>query len=439
MKIGKPKYTGKHVSAAADTAAPSRSSAKPASEEKPAKAKPVKAPAAKPARRSAEAKQSAPKAERAARAPLPKGVKIAGIVLAVLILIIGSGALFVNAKLNRLNRSVDTNVEKPVNGATVSDDFSANVEGLEVRSGGGELPDGDLFSDKNIVNILLLGTDMKIPGTNDPGRCDCTMICSLNKATGEVKLIGFERAIGVPIPGYEDELLTYAYQYGAGPFMVETIEKCFNVDLAGYVHVGFESFPQVINAIGGIEERQVARISVCGNEVAADSFRRVLRGGFGGVRDKFGNPFCLGSCRTADAAGGTNRFDSGARKVIELEIFFHRAGPERDVRFVPDLEIPGFYLLFAEMFQQSAGKRGNEFFPRFPAPRRRVAETVETDFRIGGLKRGGHGGKFDKRLHAGLQNRFVDFDYTLKMKGSVRAHHIHVVVENAMKAHVLET
>ena len=253
MKIGKPKYTGKHVSAAADTAAPSRSSAKPASEEKPAKAKPVKAPAAKPARRSAEAKQSAPKAERAARAPLPKGVKIAGIVLAVFILIIGSGALFVNAKLNRLNRSVDTNVEKPVNGATFLDDFFANVEGLEVRSGGGELPDGNLFSDKNIVNILLLGTDMKIPGTNDPGRCDCTMICSLNKATGEVKLIGFERAIGVPIPGYEDELLTYAYQYGAGPFMVETIEKCFNVDLAGYVHVGFESFPQVINAIGGID------------------------------------------------------------------------------------------------------------------------------------------------------------------------------------------
>lgn len=253
MKIGKPKYTGKHVSAAADTAAPSRSSAKPASEEKPAKAQPVKAPAAKPARRSAEVKQSAPKAERAARAPLPKGVKIAGIVLAVFILIIGSGALFVNAKLNRLNRSVDTNVEKPVNGATFLDDFFANVEGLEVRSGGGELPDGDLFSDKNIVNILLLGTDMKIPGTNDPGRCDCTMICSLNKSTGEVKLIGFERAIGVPIPGYEDELLTYAYQYGAGPFMVETIEKCFKVDLAGYVHVGFESFPQVINAIGGID------------------------------------------------------------------------------------------------------------------------------------------------------------------------------------------
>ena len=253
MKIGKPKYTGKHVSTAADTAAPSRSSAKPASEEKPAEAQPVKAPAAKPARRSAEAKQSAPKAERAARAPLPKGVKIAGIVLAVFILIIGSGALFVNAKLNRLNRSVDTNVEKPVNGATFLDDFFANVEGLEVRSGGGELPDGNLFSDKNIVNILLLGTDMKIPGTNDPGRCDCTMICSLNKATGEVKLVGFERAIGVPIPGYEDELLTYAYQYGAGPFMVETIEKCFKVDLAGYVHVGFESFPQVINAIGGID------------------------------------------------------------------------------------------------------------------------------------------------------------------------------------------
>ena len=254
MKIGKPKYTGKHVSAKAETAAPSSSSAKPAAEEKPAKVQPVKAPAAKPARRSAEAKQHAPKAERAARAPLPKGVKIAGIVLAVLILIVGSGALFVNSKLNRLNRSGDASAAKAADGVTVvSDDFAANVDGLEVRSGGGELPDGDVFSDKNIVNILLLGTDMKIPGTDDLGRCDCTMICSLNKSTGEVKLVGFERAIGVPIPGYEDELLTYAYQYGAGPFMVETIEKCFNIDLAGYVHVGFESFPQVINAIGGID------------------------------------------------------------------------------------------------------------------------------------------------------------------------------------------
>lgn len=251
MKIGKPKYTGKHVSAKAEPAAPSSSSAKPAAEEKPAKVQSVKAPAAKPARRSAEAKQSAPKAERA---PLPKGVKIAGIVLAVLILIVGSGALFVNSKLNRLNRSGDASAAKAADGVTVvSDDFAANVDGLEVRSGGGELPDGDVFSDKNIVNILLLGTDMKIPGTDDLGRCDCTMICSLNKSTGEVKLVGFERAIGVPIPGYEDELLTYAYQYGAGPFMVETIEKCFNVDLAGYVHVGFESFPQVINAIGGID------------------------------------------------------------------------------------------------------------------------------------------------------------------------------------------
>lgn len=239
MKIGKPKYTGKHVSPKPGTAASKRDSAKPAAE-KPAKAQPVKA--------------SAPKAERAARAPLPKGVKIAGIVLAVLILIAGSGALFVNSKLNRLNRSVDASVAKPADGVNVvSDDFAANVDGLEVRSGGGELPDEDVFSDKNIVNILLLGTDMKIPNTNDPGRCDCTMICSLNKATGEVKLVGFERAIGVPIPDYEDELLTYAYQYGGGPFMVETIEKCFNVDLAGYVHVGFESFPQVINAIGGID------------------------------------------------------------------------------------------------------------------------------------------------------------------------------------------
>ena len=148
MKIGKPKYTGKHVSPKTETAASKRDSAKPAAE-KPAKVQPVKA--------------SAPKAERA---PLPKGVKIAGIVLAVLILVAGSGALFVNSKLNRLNRSVDASVAKPADGVNVvSDDFAANVDGLEVRSGGGELPDEDdesaLVSEEPALesSLLILGFD----------------------------------------------------------------------------------------------------------------------------------------------------------------------------------------------------------------------------------------------------------------------------------------
>ena len=46
---------------------------------------------------------------------------------------------------------------------------------------------------KDIVNILLLGTDEKLAYTHDVGRSDCTMLVSLNCETGTVKLISFER------------------------------------------------------------------------------------------------------------------------------------------------------------------------------------------------------------------------------------------------------
>ncbi len=91
----------------------------------------------------------------------------------------------------------------------------------------------------------------------------------------------------------------------------------------GIEHTKDAGFLERDCAIGGVEERKVARISMSGNEVTADPFRRVVRGGLGGVRNKFGNPFCLGGCRTADATGGAHRFDGGARKVIQFEILLH--------------------------------------------------------------------------------------------------------------------
>lgn len=37
------------------------------------------------------------------------------------------------------------------------------------------LPQGEAETESEIVNILLLGTDIRIPGTSDPGRADSTM------------------------------------------------------------------------------------------------------------------------------------------------------------------------------------------------------------------------------------------------------------------------
>ena len=213
---------------------------------------------------------------------LPKAVKVI-IPLVLVVAVIGFGvAYFVDSKLNKLsyNSEENTPMKTGAEFIVVADDYKMNIDGLEQKDSGAALPTDDVFADDNVINILLLGTDMKMPGTNDPGRCDLTMICSLNKSTGDVKLVGFERAIGVPVPGYEDEMLSYVFQYGGGEFMQETIKKCFLIDIAGYVHVSYEMFPQVIDAIGGIDvELNLSEVYNMSQYLAYDPVKETLHTG----------------------------------------------------------------------------------------------------------------------------------------------------------------
>lgn len=231
-------------------------------------------------------KHVAPKASKKhARLKLGKNRKglIIGISIAaaaiLLIVLIAVG--FVNSKLNKLGKAdisstpmmtgekfeIMYDEETSLEESSPKEDIASLVEdesslkdddSLELKNSGSKPAEGDVLSDKNIINILLLGTDMKLENTNDPGRCDATMIVSLNKRTGEVKVVNFERSMGVPIPGYGDTMLTYSYQYGGGVFMEKMMSECFLVDLMGYAHVGYETFPTIIDTVGGIDLKLTA-------------------------------------------------------------------------------------------------------------------------------------------------------------------------------------
>ncbi len=189
--------------------------------------------------------------------PKPKkrtGLKILGIVLAFVLVIALGTAGFVLAKFNKLQRTTEAEpVPQAEIRSTTGNEAMINTDKLEQRDSASAIPEDDIFRDKDVINILLIGTDAKIPGTQDPGRADAVVICSLNRAKGDVRLVGFERSIGMPVPGYEDEILSYIYQYGRGPFMQESVSKVFRADLEGYVHIPCETFAAVIDAVGGID------------------------------------------------------------------------------------------------------------------------------------------------------------------------------------------
>jgi len=105
------------------------------------------------------------------------------------------------------------------------------------------------------MNILLLGSDER--KLSDSARTDSMIICSINTATGEVKLTSIMRDLAV----YMDEIGEYAGTYrinaanyfGGEELAMRTVNECFGLNIQHYVRVNFYGFQQVAEMMGGIE------------------------------------------------------------------------------------------------------------------------------------------------------------------------------------------
>ena len=80
-----------------------------------------------------------------------------------------------------------------------------------------------------------------------------TTVISLNRSDGSVKLSSFERGIMVPVPDHDIDLLTHAFRWAGPEYMLSLFRDYFLLDMAGYVQVDFESFIEIIDAMGGID------------------------------------------------------------------------------------------------------------------------------------------------------------------------------------------
>lgn len=125
-------------------------------------------------------------------------------------------------------------------------------DGIRQISSGNQAT-GEVVKDKNVINILLIGSDYRIPNSSDPGRADVTMLCSLNKKTGSIKLVSFERGIMVDVPGVGTDLLTHSFRWGGAELTTQILRDYFLLNISGYAHVDFESFSALVDAVGGVD------------------------------------------------------------------------------------------------------------------------------------------------------------------------------------------
>lgn len=113
---------------------------------------------------------------------------------------------------------------------------------------------GELYSSKNVLNVLLVGLDSK-DALENGGRSDSLILVSLNKKTQKINMVSFFRDSWCYINlGGTDRYskINSSYMYGGSDALIDTIEKNFKIDIDYYVAVDFSSFVDIINALGGI-------------------------------------------------------------------------------------------------------------------------------------------------------------------------------------------
>ena len=111
---------------------------------------------------------------------------------------------------------------------------------------------GDLMQSKNVINVLLMGLD------ESKSHSDSMILLSINKVSKEVIMTSFFRDTYTYSDVYSTVnkshymKLTEVYTFGGPKAVIDTIEKDYKIKIDGYVSVDFTTFPDVIDAIGGV-------------------------------------------------------------------------------------------------------------------------------------------------------------------------------------------
>ena len=195
----------------------------------------------------------------AGKKKVPKPLLISIIVFSVIAILFGSVYGFYHSKISL----IDFNDGKTSGDYVDPDDSELNVGADEMESATAGLEDkesisaeGELFYSEDIVNILLIGTDERTSSFSTNARGDSCMLLSLNKEKHTVKLVSFERGMGVPIlsGAYKGQYdwLTHTFRYGGADLMMREIQECFRIKIDRYIRVNMKTFIDGINVIGGI-------------------------------------------------------------------------------------------------------------------------------------------------------------------------------------------
>lgn len=155
------------------------------------------------------------------------GKKILAIVLSVVLVVIGCGAVY--------------------------------IFGIRASIAGDALDESNLSTanlPKGTVNYAVFGVDARAGVDGD--RSDTIMIVSINYKSGKVVTTSVQRDTMARIPESKKNDVSYekinaAYSYGGPQLAIKTLNENFDLNITDYVTIGFDSMVDMVNALGGID------------------------------------------------------------------------------------------------------------------------------------------------------------------------------------------
>jgi LCP family protein required for cell wall assembly len=107
-------------------------------------------------------------------------------------------------------------------------------------------------------NILVLGSDRRPKGSKEPGantsgpsRSDTIML--IRTGGGHAARLSIPRDTVVSIPGHGLNKINAAYAFGGPALSIKVVEELVHIPINHLVEVNFENFPQLIDAMGGVD------------------------------------------------------------------------------------------------------------------------------------------------------------------------------------------
>lgn len=108
--------------------------------------------------------------------------------------------------------------------------------------------------------ILLIGTDARPPGSKEPGanpggpsRADTLMLWRIGG--GRNARLSIPRDTVVEIPGHGRQKINAAQAFGGTALTIRTVEQYLGIPINHVIEVDFEHFPQLVDALGGVDVR----------------------------------------------------------------------------------------------------------------------------------------------------------------------------------------